>query len=186
MYLSEWTSFLLFKKKKRLEVWGLQVVLLLCLGFLFCCMTQRLLCCWYVALFSRSVIVQCIFYIYNKNNKGYFLEEISCNVFIFFFTWTQLGSGEMARRSLPGPGLAPYHPFCSSERWQRLISTLGVLKSPLWDPCICLFLCKAYICWWAVEAWSLFKWLDAPWALLGCKNQLTVMGLLKAQVICLF
>lgn len=185
MYLSEWTSFLLFKKKKRLEVWGLQVVLLLCLGFLFCCMTQRLLCCWYVALFSRSVIVQCIFYIYNKNNKGYFLEEISCNVFIFF-TWTQLGSGEMARRSLPGPGLAPYHPFCSSERWQRLISTLGVLKSPLWDPCICLFLCKAYICWWAVEAWSLFKWLDAPWALLGCKNQLTVMGLLKAQVICLF
>lgn len=85
MYLSEWTSFLLFKKKKRLEVWGLQVVLLLCLGFLFCCMTQRLLCCWYVALFSRSVIVQCIFYIYNKNNKGYFLEEISCNVFIFFY-----------------------------------------------------------------------------------------------------
>lgn len=84
MYLSEWTSFLLFKKKKRLEVWGLQVVLLLCLGFLFCCMTQRLLCCWYVALFSRSVIVQCIFYIYNKNNKGYFLEEISCNVFFFY------------------------------------------------------------------------------------------------------
>lgn len=66
------------------------------------------------------------------------------------------------------------HPFCSSRRWQGLVSLLAMLELPLGDLCGRLSSGKASYTLWASEAWSPFRKRGAPWTLLDWKNQLTL------------
>lgn len=129
-------EFILVKKRqkkiKSLEVWGLQVVLLLCLGFLFCCMTQLLLCCWYVALFSRSVKLCNAFFIFTtKTIKVIFWKKLVVAPLFSNWMW---GNGKW---NCSWSRTSTRHPFCNSVRWQGLTSLLAMLKQCPLEP-VCL------------------------------------------------
>lgn len=139
------------KKKRSLEVWGLQVVLLLCLGFLFCCMTQLLLCCWYVALFSRSVKLCNAFFIFTtKTIKVIFWKKLVVMPLFSNVIWGNV-SGIV-------PGLGQHLPSFL-QLWKAIRAHFPISSAedtPLWDLCVWLSHCKANILCWSFEAWIPF------------------------------
>lgn len=171
MCLSEWSSFLLFKKQS-LKAWRFEDFRLyscFCLGFLFCCMTQLLLCCWYVALFSRSVkLCNAFFFIFTtKTIKVIFWKKLV--VTSSFFTQnlaSKWGNGKW-KSSWTLPSLLQLWKVL----WAHFAIISGVEVTPLGSVCLAfllqgLHLLKMTPCFRSSER------LDVPWAHLDWKNRL--------------
>lgn len=140
--------------------------------FLFCCMTQLLLCCWYVALFSRSVkLCNAFFYIYNQNNKGYFLEETGCDALIFSVDGGNCYVGLFLEQDDHLPS------FLQLQKVTRACFPLSNAEVTPWGSLRLAFQLQGFLH--PLSFWSLtsFRKRGALWTLLDWKNQLTLMSL---------